>query len=110
MGLLPEREPIKNPYENPDEVSALNIERKEVVTPILSKFSAQVTDDQGNPVISISDDKKADIVIPEIDLQTLEIKAKGDGSESSVWSASYWIRIFKKAIFFGWKILFDRKN
>lgn len=108
MGLLPEREPIKNKYENPDEASALNIERKEVVTPVPSQFKAQVTDDKGNPIISTPQTEKADIVIPEIDKETLEVKIKGDTGESSVWSAGYWLRIFKKAIYFGWKVLFSK--
>lgn len=110
MGLLPEREPRKNQYENPDEASALNIERKEVITPVPSQFKAQVTDDKGNPIISTPQTTKADIIIPEINKETLEVKMKGDIENSSVWSAGYWLRIFKKAIYFGWKVLFDVKH
>jgi hypothetical protein len=110
MGLLPEREPIKNKYENPDEASSLNIERKEVVTPIPTQFKAQVTDDKGNKLITTPQSAKADIVIPEVNKETLESRIKdGNIEESSVWSAGYWLRIFKKAIFFGWEILFDKK-
>lgn len=108
MGLLPEREPRKNQYENPEEVSPLTIERKEVVTPIPSQFKAQVTDDNGNPIISTPQTQKADIIIPELSKEVLEDRAKGNTEESSVWSASYWFRIFKKAVYFGWKVLFDR--
>lgn len=108
MGLLPEREPRKNPYENPDEASALNIERKEVVTPVPTQFKAQVTDDKGNPIIKTPQTTKADIVIPEINKETLEVKIKGDTEESSVWSAGYWLRIFKKALYFGWKVVFGK--
>ena len=108
MGILPEREPRKNSYENPDEVSALNIERKEVITPVPTQFKAQVTDNQGNPIISTSQTTKADIVIPEVNKETLEVKIKGDTEESSVWSAGYWLRIFKKAIYFGWKVVFGK--
>lgn len=107
MGLLPEREPRKNVYENPSEASPLNIERKEVVTPIPTQFKAQVTDDKGNKLITTLENKKADIVIPEINRETLEVKVKGDTENSSVWSAGYWIRILKKAIYFGWKVIFD---
>jgi hypothetical protein len=110
MGLLPEREPKKNQYENIDEASALNIERKEVITPVPTHFKAQVTDDKGNKLISTPDVKKADIIIPAVNKETLEVKIKGDTSESSVWSAGYWLRIFKKAIFYGWKVLFEEKK
>lgn len=107
MGLLPEREPRKNQYENPEEATPLTIERKEVVTPIPSQFKAQVTDDNGNPIISTPQTTKADIVIPEVSKEVLDEKVKGNTEEASVWSAAYWIRIFKKAIYFGWKVLFD---
>jgi len=110
MGLLPEREPRKNPYENPDEASPLNIERKEVITPVSTQFKAQVNDDNGNPIITTPENKKADIIIPEVNKETLEVKIKGDTEESSVWSAGYWLRIFKKAIYFGWKVFFDAKH
>lgn len=110
MGLLPEREPKRNPYENPSEASPLNIERKEVVTPIPTKFKAQVADDKGNKLISVPEEKKADIIIPEVNKETLEvIVKKGDKEESSVWSAGYWLRMFKKAVYFGWKVLFEKK-
>ncbi len=108
MGLLPEREPKKNLYENPQEASALNIERKEVITPVPVHFKAQVTDDNGNSVITTPETKKPDIIIPEVNKEVLEERSKGSSDESNVWSANYWIRIFKKAVFFGWKILFKK--
>src|SRR5690242_6321189 len=110
MGLLPEREPIKSKYENPSEISPLNIERKEVVTPVPTQFKAQVTDDKGNKLIATPDDKKADIIIPEVSKESLEVKVKGDTENSHVWSAAYWLRMFKKAVYFGWKVLFDGGN
>lgn len=111
MGLLPERESNKNQYENPEEASALSIERKEVATPVPVHFKAQVTDDKGNKLISTPETTKADIVIPEIDKETLELKVKnGKIEESSVWSAAYWLRLLKKSIYFGWKVLFDRQS
>jgi hypothetical protein len=108
MGLLPEREPRKSGYENPEEATPLTIERKEVVTPVPTQFKAQVTDDNGNPIISTPQTTKADIVIPEVSREVLDGKAKGDVGEASVWSAGYWVRIFRKALFFGWKVLFKK--
>jgi hypothetical protein len=110
MGLLPEREPKKNQYERPDEVSSLTIERKEVVTPVPTQFKAQVSDDDGNKVITTPQTAKIDIVIPEIDRETLEVRIKGDTETPSVWSAAYWIRIIKKSIYYGWKFIFEGRN
>lgn len=110
MGLLPEREPKKNQYERPDEISSLTIESKEVVSPVPTQVKAQVSDDNGNKILTTPEDQKVDIVIPEIDKETLEVRIKGDTETPSVWSASYWLRIFKKAVYFGWKYMFERRN
>ena len=70
-------EPRKDQYENIDEASPLNIERKEVVAPVPTQFKAQVTDSEGNKLITTPDEKKVDIIIPEINKETLEVKIKG---------------------------------
>lgn len=109
MGLLPEREPIKNKYENPTEASPLNIERKEVVTPIPTQFKAKVTDDQGQDLTQSTDDTRYKIIIPQKGKDQMEKDIKdGDKEDSRIWSIAYWLRIFKKAVFFGWKVIFDK--
>lgn len=100
MGLLPEREPRKNQYENPDEVSALKIERKEVVTPVLTQFKAQVHDDKGNNLIQTPQNQKLVIKIPAVSKESLEETSnKGDKGDSKTWWAASWIRTILKAIF-----------
>ena len=108
MGLLPEREPIKKSYENPENASPLNIERKEVVTPVATQFRAQVTDDEGKKVIETPESRKIEIKIPDSNKESLEGKIKGTKDESTAWSAGYWLRILKKAIYFGWKVVFGK--
>ena len=39
--------------------------------------------------------------------ELLNVK-KGEKEDSKVWSIAYWLRIFKKAVFFGWKVIFDK--
>lgn len=108
MGLLPEREPRKNQYENIDEASPLNIERKEVVSPVPTRFKAQVTDDKGQKLIETPESKKIEIKIPDGSRESLEEKIKGSKDESFAWSAGFWLRILKKAIYFGWKVVFGK--
>ncbi|KKP46099.1 MAG: hypothetical protein UR39_C0015G0004 [Candidatus Woesebacteria bacterium GW2011_GWA1_33_30] len=109
MGLLPEREPAKNKYENIDEASTLNIERKEVITPVPTQFKAKVTDDKGNKLVESVDDKRFIIKIPQFSREQMEKDIKdGDKEDSKIWSIAYWLRLFKKALFFGWKAVFDR--
>ena len=110
MGLLPEREPKKNQYERPDEISSLTIERKEVVSPVPTQVKAQVTDDNGNKILTTPEEQKVDIIIPEVDRENLEVRIKADTETPSVWSASYWLRILKKSIYFGWKYMFDKRS
>ncbi len=109
MGILPEREPAKKSYENIDEASPLNIERKEVASSVPSRFKAKVTDDQGNKLIESVDDRKFTINIPQIGHnQMIKDIKDGDKEDAFVWSIAYWLRMFKKALFFGWKVIFNK--
>lgn len=108
MGLLPEREPVKNKYENPENASPLNIERKEVVTPVPTQFKAQVADDKGQKLIETPENKNINIKIPDSSKESLGEKIKGSKDDSIAWSAGYWLRILKKAIYFGWKVVFGK--
>ena len=109
MGILPEREPAKNKYENPEDISALNIERKEVITPVPTQFKAKVTDDRGQNLTQSTDDTKYKIIIPQKNKDQMEKDIKeGNKEDSNTWSIAYWLRIFKKAIFYSWKVVFDR--
>ena len=109
MGILPEREPVKNKYENIDEASPLNIERTEVITPVPTHFKVNIADDNGQNLTQSTDDTKYKIVIPQKSKDQMEKDIKdGNKEDSKIWSIAYWLRIFKKAIFFGWKVVFDR--
>ena len=109
MGLLPEREPVKNKFENPTEVSPLNIERKEVVTPVPTQFKAKISSDKGEKLVEAVEDKAFKIEIPQTSAEQMtEDVKKGEKEDSKVWSIAYWLRIFKKAVFFGWKVIFDK--
>jgi len=110
MGLFPEKEPVKNVIERPDEASPLSIERKEVATPVPTQFKAQVTDDNGKQVLTTPQSQKIDISIPAGSKEELEEKAKTDTEKTPAWNASFLLRIIKKAIFFGKNILFKGKN
>lgn len=109
MGIIPEREPRRNQYEIPEDASPLKIERKEVATPVPSQFKAKVVTDNGQKLVESVDDKKYKISIPQQSEEQMELDVKnGDKEESKTWSVAYWLRIFKKAIFFGWKVVFGQ--
>ena len=105
MSLFPEREPkIKAVEERPEEISPLTIERKEVIQPNVTQFTHKVTDDNGKPLIQVPDDKEIKIELPASPEQ-LEKVSKGSVTDSLTWFAAFWVRIFKKAVHFNWKIL-----
>jgi hypothetical protein len=110
MSLFPEREPkIKPVEERPEEISPLTIERKEVIQPKVTQFTKQVTDDNGKPLIQASQDKEIKIELPASPEQ-LEKVSKGSISDSLTWFADLWVRIFKKAVHFNWKIFEKNPN
>ena len=104
MPIFPEREKEPQVEERPEEVSPLTIERKEVATPIPVQFKKQVTDDKGRPLIQTPATQTVTITLPaeESRLTTL---AKGSISDSITWFAAFWLRMIKKALHFGWKLI-----
>jgi len=104
MPLFPEREPKRQVKEVAEEVSPLTIERKEVVQPRQTKFTKQVYTDDGKKIIETPETKKIQIILPSQEAD-LKKEAKGSSKESSTWFASFWLRLIKKAIHLGWKII-----
>jgi len=110
MSLFPETEPkIKPVEERPEEISPLTIERKEVIQPTVTQFTKKVADDNGKPLIQTPEDREIKIELPASPEQ-LEKVAKGSVSDSLTWFAAFWLRIFKKAIHFNWKIFEKNPN
>jgi len=104
MGLFKEREQkVPDIIPNAEEISALTIEKKEVVTPTTTVFKAQVKDDRGEPVIATPENKEITIEIPA-DGPTLQVYAKGSSDDQVTWFSAFWLRIIKKALNFGWNI------
>jgi hypothetical protein len=104
MGLFKEREQ-KAPdiVPNTEEISALTIEKKEVVTPTTTVFMAQVNDDKGQPMIVTPENKEITIEMPANQV-TLQTNAKGSGDDQITWFSAFWLRILKKAMNFGWNV------
>lgn len=87
------------PEEFPEEV-----ERKDGVKVVRSQITAKVTDDSGKPLITSPVTKTVSITIPADD-QKLTSLSRGSTNDAITWFAMFWLRMIKKAIHFGWKIL-----
>jgi hypothetical protein len=103
MPIFPEREKSKI-EEIPEDISPYTIERKEFVTPVPTQFIKQVKDDQGKPLISSPSVTDTTIQLPTSQTQ-LVTQSKGSVSDSITWLATFWRRMIKKALHFGWKII-----
>ena len=105
MAPFPEREVKGGLEERPEEISPLTIERKEVVTPTPSTFTQVVKGNNGKPLIQTPKTADVTIEIPN-DQETLTSLAKGKVSDSITWFAAFWLRVIKKALYFGWRLIF----
>jgi len=75
---------------------------KGVVQQVPSKFTAQVTDDQGQPLIQTPQTQT--ITVPATQ-QQLDDWSKGSPTNALTWFAVFWIRMVKKAFYFGWRLV-----
>ncbi|OGM11775.1 hypothetical protein A2Z22_04365 [Candidatus Woesebacteria bacterium RBG_16_34_12] len=106
MVITPERKELEDIIKTrPEDVSIPeHIEKKEGIVPRQAQFTAQVTDDQGQPLIQTPQAKTITIQLPADQVQ-LAALAKGSPSKALTWFAQFWLRLIKKAIHFGWKIV-----
>lgn len=71
---------------------------------VQKNFTAQVKNDQGQPLIQTPPTQVVTIQ-PPADDTTLSGWSKGSISSSLTWLGMFWIRVIKKALYFGWHIL-----
>lgn len=69
-----------------------------------SQFTAQVSDDSGKPLIQTPQTQTVTIRVPATQKQ-LEDWAKGDIENAITWFAVFWIRLIKKGLHFGWRMI-----
>ena len=95
------------------EVQEVNKEAEFIVPETLSQsgfkvvqknFTAQVRDDKGQPLIQ-TPPTQVITVQPPADSTTLTAWSKGSITSSLTWLGMFWIRVIKKAIYFGWRVI-----
>jgi hypothetical protein len=80
-----------------------HIERAGVSSSVTS-FTAKVTDDSGKSMVQSPANQVVTITLPSEPAQ-LEALAKGNPLNAVTWFARFWLRMIKKALHFGWKIV-----
>lgn len=107
MATTPEKEPLpKVPEgitERPESLPE-KLEKEQHLKVRPTQFTAQVTDDQGQPIIQTPKTKVVTVQLPADQVQ-LDDWAKGSPIDALTWFAVYWLRMIKKALHFGWKTI-----
>jgi len=75
---------------------------------VQKNFTAQVKNDQGQPLIQ-TPPTQVITVTPPGDDATLTSWSKGSITSSLTWLGAFWIRVVKKALHFGWQIVSGTK-
>lgn len=109
MALFPEREPKLPIEERPVEAEVPPHIERAGVTPIPTQFKAQVKGDDGQNLIQATPTTVFTLQVPKSQATLLSL-VKGSVEDSITWFAAFWLRMIKKAIHFGWKILFNTKS
>lgn len=100
-----EREKPPVPEEVQERVTEIppEIERADAQR-VPAQVTAQVTDDKGQPLIQSPATKTVTIQIPASQSQ-LDDWSHGSITSSLTWFANFWLRLIKKALHFGWRII-----
>lgn len=102
MAFNPERRPssikeTKEEFDIPESLEDTGIEKVETA------FTARVKDGK-KPLIQSPSTTQVSVKVPKPQ-QVLEEQAKGDTKEASTGFARFWLRMIKKALHFGKKII-----
>lgn len=108
MALFPERGPSvdKIVKEIPEEVDIP--ESIPEVKKVETAFKANVKD-HGQQLIQTPANQAVTITIPSTK-SNLTAWSKGSITASITWLALFWLRMIKKAMFFGWRIIWGGQN
>lgn len=99
--VQPQEGVVKEIPETPEVTS--HMEEKGVITRP-TQMVAQVSDDKGTPLIQSPATQTVTITIPTTQ-QQLADWSKGSPSDSLTWFALFWLRMVKKALHFGWRVI-----
>lgn len=104
MGLFPEREP-NNPHveKHAEEIKLPEHLENTGIKAVETAFKATVKDG-GQQLITTPQTQAVNITIPKSST-ALQTWSEGDIGDGTTWFAMHWLRQVKKAMHFGWKIV-----
>lgn len=104
MPIFPEREPRPQVTEIPQVPEIPPAIEKGGVSAVPTQISNPIRNDNGQILMQTPSAPAVSIQLPQPQ-QNLLVWSKGDVSSSLTWFSVFWIRMVKKAVHFGWKII-----
>lgn len=98
---------LKEPEKSEEKTGEVYESGPSGVTPV--QPSASVGDDQAQASMQDSTAPMVTITVPATP-QQLQDWSKGSPDESLTWVAFFWIRMIKKALFYGWNVISGRNE
>lgn len=106
MGLFPEREPVVQLH--PEELKLPPAIQEAGIQPVKAVFNEQVRL-KGQKIIQTPENQRIELKIPTTSGK-LETWSKGSIDDGFSWFAMHWLRQIKKAMHFGWQIIWGGAN
>ena len=106
MAATPEKEhPTLQIKETQEEfIVPETLQKTTGISPVQKHFTAQVSDDKGQPIIQTPSPSVISVA-PPFGSVVLKQKSKGKIGEAITWLAVFWLRVLKKAAYFGWNVV-----
>ena len=104
MAISPERKVSEEVTFIPETPEIPDYIEKAGVSTTPSQVTAQVADNNGQNMLQTSANQTITITLPA-SKERLEVLAKGKITDALTWFALFWLRILKKAMHFGWRVI-----
>lgn len=82
-----------------------NLSRETGIEKVETAFTANIKDDQGQPLVQTPQTQVVTVQVPASQAQLTQT-VKGPKDEARTWWALFWIRAIQKAIHFGKQVVF----
>jgi len=106
--VLKPEQPQAQEIKEADFIIPEKLQQSTGVQVVQKNFTAQVKNDKGQPLIQ-TPPTQVITVQPPADSTTLTGWSKGSVASSLTWLGMFWIRVIKKALYFGWRVMGGEK-
>lgn len=106
---IPRPEPLQVIEHSEEFIVPERLQQKTGVQVVQKNFKSQISDDHGTPLIQTPPARVIEVT-PPADEETLVEWSKGSPDSTKTWLGAFWVKIVKRAMTFGWKIVGREKT